>query len=234
MAVLAKLGKLGDPARLRDLWQRGYRLGPRELLATARLWAATGFGPTPAAVAAWPTALRLAAGSSLEVAPGGRLLLGGASQRVFDVDRVRNVLVLRRGTTLAVGGRVRLGLGTKVRLDPGARLEIGHRTYTGANCVLWAAEGTEVRIGSGCAISWGVQVLGTSAHRILGGRPMSGPITIGDDVWLGAQSVVLPGVSIGAGAVVGARSVVTRDVPPRAIVAGAPARVVDEDVTWQR
>src|SRR3989442_15487274 len=52
------------------------------------------------------------------------------------------------------------------------------------------------------------------------------PIAIGNGVWIGFDSVVLPGVAIGDGAIVGARSVVTSDVPPYAIVAGNPARVI--------
>jgi maltose O-acetyltransferase len=54
----------------------------------------------------------------------------------------------------------------------------------------------------------------------------SGPIVIEADAWLGAGVVVLPGVTIGRGAVVGANSVVTRDVPPLHVVAGQPARTV--------
>lgn len=53
-----------------------------------------------------------------------------------------------------------------------------------------------------------------------------GPIVVGHDVWLGTECLVLPGVTIGHGAVVAARAVVTRDVPPYAVVAGNPARVV--------
>ncbi len=53
-----------------------------------------------------------------------------------------------------------------------------------------------------------------------------GDITIGHDVWLGTECLVLPGVTIGHGAVVGARAVVAKDVPPYAVVAGNPARVV--------
>lgn len=53
-----------------------------------------------------------------------------------------------------------------------------------------------------------------------------GPIVIGNDVWIGARATVLSGVTIGDGAVVGAGSVVTNDVPPYAIVAGAPARIL--------
>ena len=56
-------------------------------------------------------------------------------------------------------------------------------------------------------------------------RP-TGPLLIGNDVWIGDGSVVVPGIMIGTGAVIGANSVVTHDVPPYAIVAGAPARVI--------
>ena len=53
-----------------------------------------------------------------------------------------------------------------------------------------------------------------------------GAISIGHDVWIGSQAMILSGVSIGHGAVIAARSVVTRDMPPYAIVAGNPARVI--------
>jgi virginiamycin A acetyltransferase len=55
---------------------------------------------------------------------------------------------------------------------------------------------------------------------------VKGPIEVGDDVWLGQDAVVLSGVRIGHGAIVGTKAVVTKDVPPYAIVAGNPARVV--------
>jgi maltose O-acetyltransferase len=51
-------------------------------------------------------------------------------------------------------------------------------------------------------------------------------ITIEKDVWIGAQAVILPGVTVGEGAVVGAGAVVTKDVPPFAIIGGAPARII--------
>ncbi len=51
-------------------------------------------------------------------------------------------------------------------------------------------------------------------------------VVIGDDVWIGARVIILPGVTIGTGCVVGAGSVLTRDVPPGSVVAGNPARVV--------
>ena len=54
------------------------------------------------------------------------------------------------------------------------------------------------------------------------------PVTIGDDVWLGGSSVILPGVTIGDGAVIGAGCVVTRDIPPMVVAAGNPSRVIRE------
>lgn len=70
-------------------------------------------------------------------------------------------------------------------------------------------------------------------------RPLSSrPIHIGSNVWLGEQVCILPGVTIGNGAIVGANSVVTRDIPPNSIAAGNPARVIrifdTATQTWNR
>lgn len=60
----------------------------------------------------------------------------------------------------------------------------------------------------------------------LNGAEWAAPITIGDDVWVGGGVIVLGGVTIGDGSTVGAGAVVTRDVPPRSVVVGNPAKVV--------
>jgi maltose O-acetyltransferase len=57
-------------------------------------------------------------------------------------------------------------------------------------------------------------------------RPPSQPIAIGENVWIGARVIVLPGVTIGADSCIGAGSVVTTDVPPRTLAAGVPARIL--------
>jgi maltose O-acetyltransferase len=73
----------------------------------------------------------------------------------------------------------------------------------------------------------------TAAHDLKArarnrGMEVAKPISIEDNVWIGGAAILLPGVSIGRNAVVGAGSVVTRDVPPNTVVAGNPARVIRE------
>jgi len=94
------------------------------------------------------------------------------------------------------------------------------------------ADQGNITIGNRVSIAPRVTLV-TSSHpnhsRTRGFAPVSqGPIVIEDDAWLGAGCVILPGVRIGRGAVVGANSVVSQDVPPLHVVAGQPARTIRE------
>jgi maltose O-acetyltransferase len=107
-------------------------------------------------------------------------------------------------------------------------LHIGERTYVSGP--LRVDLGADVRIGDDVQLGHEVSLLtldhemGSFEHRC--GPLVAAPVSIGDGVWIGSRAMVLPGVSIGSGAVVAAGAVVTRDVPPNALVAGMPARVV--------
>jgi maltose O-acetyltransferase len=104
-------------------------------------------------------------------------------------------------------------------------VSIGERTFVNHDCIIR----TEVTIGKRCAIAArciihsGSHPLGGPEQRC-GDESTSDPIVIGDGVWLGTATLVLPGVTIGDGVVVGAGSVVTRDLEPNAIYVGNPAR----------
>ncbi|MCO7221391.1 sugar O-acetyltransferase [Klenkia sp. PcliD-1-E] len=116
------------------------------------------------------------------------------------------------------------------RCDYGYRTTVGARVF--ANFGLVCLDVGPVTIGDDVQIGPGVQLL-TPTHPIDPVRRRerwegSAPITIGDGVWLGGGVVVLPGVTIGRDTVVGAGSVVTRDLPPRVVAVGNPARVVRE------
>lgn len=128
--------------------------------------------------------------------------------------------------------RIHLGAGCSVfegvwlASEPGGgELRIGDDTYLGHDVHVHALD--PVTIGSGCVLADGV-FIGSSdhdrddRHQVHG----SGPITIGDRVFLGQRSVVLGGVTIGDGATIGAHAVVTKDVAAGQTVVGIPARPV--------
>jgi len=114
-------------------------------------------------------------------------------------------------------------------------LIVGDGTFIGHECGLQS--GRSIRIGRNCLLAGGVQVFDMDGHPLDANLRRAGeptpyeaiaPVIIGDDVWVGAGAIILKGVTIGDRAIVAARSVVTKDVPPDTIVAGNPARVVRE------
>lgn len=113
------------------------------------------------------------------------------------------------------------------RCDYGAHLHLGRNVFFNFNCVV--LDVCEVRIGDHALFGPGVQIL-TPLHPLDAparrAREYGRPITIGDDVWVGGGALILAGVTIGARAVVGAGSVVTRDVPDGVFAAGNPCRVL--------
>ncbi|MGY1731662.1 sugar O-acetyltransferase [Geodermatophilus sp. SYSU D01045] len=127
-----------------------------------------------------------------------------------------------------------LGEDTEIRpplyVDYGSRIRIGARCF--ANVGLVALDVAAITIGDDVQIGPNVQLL-TPTHPVEPGPrrdkwEAARPITVGDNVWLGGGVVVLPGVTIGADTVVGAGSVVTRDLPAGVVAVGNPARVVRE------
>jgi len=113
-------------------------------------------------------------------------------------------------------------------VDYGAHIHFGSGCFLNFGCVF--LDVAEIRVGARVQIGPMVQVL-TADHprdvqRRAAGEEWGRPVTIGDDVWIGAGAIILPGVNVGTGAIVGAGAVVTRDVAPGATVAGNPARPV--------
>jgi len=111
--------------------------------------------------------------------------------------------------------------------DYGFNIELGERVFFNFNCVV--LDVCKVRIGSFTLFGPAVQIY-TATHPMdaqARRREESGrPIEIGSDVWVGGGAIILPGVHIGSRAVIGAGSVVTRDVPAGVFAAGNPCRVV--------
>jgi maltose O-acetyltransferase len=125
-----------------------------------------------------------------------------------------------------------IGEGTIIRpplqVDYGSQTTIGARTFV--NFGLVALDVARITIGDDVQIGPHVQLL-TPTHPVEPGPrrdkwEAAEPITIGDNVWLGGGVIVCPGVSIGADTVVGAGSVVTKDLPAGVVAVGNPARVI--------
>lgn len=146
-----------------------------------------------------------------------------------DVRRVSSFLVAR-------GADVQFG--TECVIDDGfvlecrGRLEVGDRTVFGHHCTIGVAE--EVIIGEDCLIA---ELVSIRDHEhefgdvdrpvVVQGRRV-GAVVIGDNVWLGAKVTVTSGVTIGRDTIVGANSVVTKDLPAGCVAAGVPAKVIRE------
>ena len=112
--------------------------------------------------------------------------------------------------------------------DYGYNVELGENVYFNFNCVI--LDVARVRIGSGVLFGPGVHIYAAS-HPMLASERQSGlefgkPVVIGDAVWVGGGSIICPGVTIGARTVVGAGSVVTRDIPAGVFAAGNPCRTL--------
>lgn len=111
------------------------------------------------------------------------------------------------GENIVIGNNVQIGYGTIIHSSKG--VIIGSNTQIAAQCYIIDTNH------------------GTAYGELMQKQPLqSEPIEIGEDVWIGAQCSVLKGVKIGSHAVVAANSVVNKDVPPYAIVAGSPAKIL--------
>jgi acetyltransferase-like isoleucine patch superfamily enzyme len=145
-----------------------------------------------------------------------------------------------------VGARIGRGastyLGTMFDVGPRGRVSLGEYALVHGARIICDAE---VEIGNYALISWNVVLMDSyrvpldagarrreleqvplRRPRFLGAGVSARPVRIGRNVWVGFDACVLPGVTIGEGSVVGARSVVVEDVPPYTVVAGNPARVI--------
>jgi len=133
-------------------------------------------------------------------------------------------------------------LGTMFDVGPEGRVTLGNYTLVHGARIICDAE---VSIGDYGLVSWNVVLMDTyrvpldpqarrkelelvpqRAPRVAGAATTARPIVIGKNVWIGFEACVLPGVTIGDGAVVGAKSVVAENVPPFAVVAGNPAQII--------
>lgn len=135
------------------------------------------------------------------------------------------------GDNVEISGKPGFVLGSHVYEDP--VLIIGNNTFIADRTSISVAQ--KVKIGNHCLIANGVRISDNDGHpikplkrrqRVLIDKESIKPVIIEDDVWIGVNAIILKGVKIGKGAIIGAGSVVTKDVPSNSIAAGNPAKIV--------
>jgi acetyltransferase-like isoleucine patch superfamily enzyme len=154
--------------------------------------------------------------------------------KIINLQKISSSIKIDRGTHI---------LGELLTFAHAGSIQIGEFCYVGENSRIWSAQ--NITIGDRVLISHNVNIHDTNGHPInalkrhehsmqifTSGHPsteldiLSEPILIEDDVWIGFSSTILKGVKIGKGSIIGASSVVTKDVPPDTVVAGNPARII--------
>lgn len=142
--------------------------------------------------------------------------------------------ICRYPRNVAVGRDSILKSGAKLTAcNPEAYVSIGERTTVGEQSLIYAS--CNISIGNDVMIGPRLYVVDTQHGTELGlkmnlQKNRENPVIIGDDCWIGANVTILPGVKLGNGCVVGAGSVVLKDVPDYTVVAGVPARVIRKRV----
>jgi acetyltransferase-like isoleucine patch superfamily enzyme len=161
---------------------------------------------------------------------------GSGQYDVLDFASIGHNVIIEPGVlvfhpqNIRLGNNVYIGHQTIIKGYFKNELLIEDNTWIGQQCIIHSAGG--IHIGKNVGIGPGVKIL-TSYHDdegivvpILASRLAFAPVVIGENCDLGVGSIILPGVSIGAGVQVGAGAVVTKDVPANAVIAGVPARVI--------
>lgn len=141
------------------------------------------------------------------------------------VSRAKRSIIEQRDRKLRIPSSSTLG---DIGLGFEAEVSMGEHSYINSGYITG-----KVRIGSWCAIGYNVSLIGAThgVERPTGPQPIDlkrGEIVIGDSVWIRNNAVILPGITVGHHAVVGANAVVTRNIEPFNVVGGVPARVIKE------
>jgi acetyltransferase-like isoleucine patch superfamily enzyme len=179
--------------------------------------------------------------SCFELEKGGQVVFDKKGFLVFGTERSsfrgwggRTKMYIRDGGCLQINGYNQIGRGSLVWVLEDGSVTMNGETFTAGKSTIISKE--SVTIGHKCAIAWGVTITDHDFHKLyVDGvqKVETAPVVIGDNVWIGMNATILKGVTIGDGAVIGACAVVTKDVPPKSVVVGNPAKMIAENVEFK-
>jgi acetyltransferase-like isoleucine patch superfamily enzyme len=179
--------------------------------------------------------------SIIEIHKNSKILLNGPFYlgiKKFFKSKLESRLLVEDSAKLEVNGTFGFGYGCDIEIFKNAELILNGSKYlnaSGSNIGMTVICADRIEIGFDVQIGRNVTIRDNNGGHYIGcqGYKNSRPIIIGDRVWLGEGCTIMPGVKIGEGAIVGAKSLVISNVPAHSIVSGNPAKVVDVDVLWK-
>ena len=141
-------------------------------------------------------------------------------------------LILHLNSKLVCKGHIQSFEAVRIECLPNAVLELGDKTYINHDSEIRCRE--HISIGNNVSISYNVLIQDSDYHTMYQEdgtlKPQTLPIVIEDDVWIGANAIILKGVTLGKGCVVAAGAVVTKSAPAYSLVGGNPARIIKQDI----
>lgn len=173
---------------------------------------------------------------TIKIDKGGKIIKKGVSilgWKKFNKSKLETRLLVNKGGTLEFKGRTQIGYASDIEVFPNATLSFGGGGATNIGATIIC--GDRIEIGKDTMLGRHVTIRDNNGSHFMNrqGYKNTRPVIIGDKVWLTEQCTVLPGVKIGDGAIVGALSLVIKNVPAYTLVSGHPAEVVDEDILWK-
>lgn len=163
------------------------------------------------------------------------MYMGDNSKFNYDIfkkcsPRIKGYLIMDKNTRFIMGHKAIISYGAKVTLHRNSKIIIGDNTYINFNFICESAESIE--IGKNCSISWNVTIIDSDFHNLNDSKSSKTPVIIGDHTFIGCNSTILKGVHIGNNVIIGANSLVARDIPDNCLACGNPAKIIKNNIKW--
>lgn len=172
----------------------------------------------------------------IDVRKGGKIVKKGITvigSKKFPKSRLETRILVDRNATIQFKGSSSIGYGADIEAHPNAVISFGEGSGSNIGATIICQE--KVEIGNHAMLGRHVTIRDNNGNHYMNrqGYKNTRPVVIGDKVWLTEQCTVMPGVTIGDGAIIGALSMVVRNVPAYSLAMGNPAEVIDENILWK-
>ena len=172
----------------------------------------------------------------IDVRKGGKIVKKGVTvigHKKFPKSRLETRILVDRNATIQFKGSCSIGYGADIEAHPNSVISFGEGSGSNIGATIICQE--KVEIGNHAMLGRHVTIRDNNGNHYMNrqGYKNTRPVVIGDKVWLTEQCTVMPGVTIGDGAIIGALSMVVRNVPAYSLAMGNPAEVIDENILWK-